>query len=205
MKLLFAAGSPFARKAWAVIGHLKLDNKVETVTVAHREPTGGLWEHNPFAKIPTLLCDDGSAIIESMLIAEYLDTLHDGPKLFPPAGPARVKALQLAAYGDEITEAGVKLSQEKGRPEDKIWPVEADRLRGKIARGLAKLEAEPDRFAGPTTIGHISLGCAISFVDRRMPEIEWRQTCPKLAAWFDRFYQSDAMQKSLPPPGPKPA
>ena len=49
--------------------------------------------YNPVGKIPFLILDDGSSLIESQIIAEYLDTVLDGPSLLPadPMAAARVK------------------------------------------------------------------------------------------------------------------
>ena len=50
---------------------------------AGRTPHLELMRENPLGKIPTLVLEDGTIIYNSPVICEYLDTLHDGPKLFP--------------------------------------------------------------------------------------------------------------------------
>lgn len=39
---------------------------------------------NPLSKVPTLVLDDGTPLYGGPVIYEYLDSLHDGPKMFPP-------------------------------------------------------------------------------------------------------------------------
>ena len=57
------------------------------------------------------------------VICEYLDSLHDGPKMFPPAGPARWRALRRQAEGDGIMDAAVLARYETFlRPEERRWP-----------------------------------------------------------------------------------
>jgi maleylpyruvate isomerase len=50
---------------------------------------------NPTALVPTLVDDDGSVLIESMAILEYLEETRPHPALLPtdPLGRARVRAL----------------------------------------------------------------------------------------------------------------
>ncbi len=45
--------------------------------------------------VPALVCPDGTVIVQSMAIMEYLDEVHRTPPLLPPdaAGRARVRAL----------------------------------------------------------------------------------------------------------------
>jgi glutathione S-transferase len=55
------------------------------------------------------------------VICEYLDSVGDGPKMFPPAGKARWKALRQEALVDGILEATqprrrvIALPQDEGR------------------------------------------------------------------------------------------
>ena len=36
-------------------------------------------------------------------------------------------------------------------------------------------------------IGHIAIGCALSYLDFRFAEENWRAGCPRLAAWHTTF------------------
>ena len=53
------------------------------MVVGANNPNADVMAINPLNKIPTLILDDGSALYDSRVICEYLDTLHDGSKLFP--------------------------------------------------------------------------------------------------------------------------
>ncbi|HCS72244.1 MAG TPA: glutathione S-transferase, partial [Rhodospirillaceae bacterium] len=48
--------------------------------------------------------DGGEILYDSSVICEYLDSLHDGQKLFPAVGGARWQALRLNALGDGMAE-----------------------------------------------------------------------------------------------------
>jgi glutathione S-transferase len=54
----------------------------------------------------------------------------------------------------------------------------------KRAKTVEALEAEaPLLERTPYCIGHIAVGVALSYIDFRFPEDQWRQAHPKLAAW----------------------
>ncbi|MEZ5856702.1 MAG: glutathione S-transferase N-terminal domain-containing protein [Hyphomicrobiaceae bacterium] len=88
MKLFWSTRSPFVRKVMVVAYETGLADRIERerTIVAPAKPNPEVMAHNPINKLPTLVLDDGSALYDSRVIAEYFDSLHDGPRLFPPAG-----------------------------------------------------------------------------------------------------------------------
>src|SRR6516225_10893017 len=101
MKLHWSPRSPFVRKVMIVAHERGLLGRLQCVrtVAAMTTPHAALMRDNPLSKIPTLITDDGMALYDSPVICEYLDSIGTAPKLFPPAGPARWKALQLQALG----------------------------------------------------------------------------------------------------------
>src|SRR5476651_2845354 len=73
---------------------------------------------NPLSKVPTLVLDDGTSLYDSPVICEYLDSIGSAPKLFPPPGPARWKALTQEALGDGILDATQPRRREIPLPQD---------------------------------------------------------------------------------------
>ncbi len=57
---------------------------------------------NPEAVVPTLVLDDGSRLVQSMAILEYLEEIQPRPALLPadPAGRARVRGLAQIVVSD---------------------------------------------------------------------------------------------------------
>src|SRR5258707_13976560 len=106
MKLYTNAASPFARKARVIAHELAL--KLECInTMPYQDE--GFRRINPLGKIPALVLDDGSVLIVSPVICEYLNHAGGG-KFFPGMNlfrhsSGRWKALGLAALGDGIAEA----------------------------------------------------------------------------------------------------
>ena len=195
MKLYTNNASPFARKC-RVIAH-ELELKLEEIrTLPMQDPE--FRRVNPLGKIPALVLDDGSVLIDSPVICEYLNHTGGG-KFFPGMNifkhnSGRWKALGLAALGDGIADAAVAyviLGRESPVPE-------AARKR-QLDTVLAALDAlERVNFAKDPTIGEISIGCALGYVDFRLPDLDWKSSRPKLAAWFARFSEYPAMKATAP-------
>ncbi len=90
MKLYWSSRSPFVRKVMVAAHEVGVAGRIATerVVVSAAAPNAAVMAVNPLNKIPTLVLEDGTALFDSRVICEYLDTLHDGPRLFP-TGPGR--------------------------------------------------------------------------------------------------------------------
>ena len=195
MKLYSNAASPFARKCRVVAHELGL--KLEEIrTLPVQDPD--IRKVNPLGKIPALVLDDGSVLIDSPVICEYLNHVGGG-KFFPGMNifqhsSGRWKALGLQALGDGLADAAVAwivLGRENP-------PPQANRARQIAAIGATLDVLERTSFADPPTIGEITVACAIGYVEFRMPDLDWKGSRPKLAAWYDRFCEYPAMKATAP-------
>jgi len=195
LKLYSNAASPFARKC-RVIAH-ELGLKLEEIrTLPMQEPE--FRRVNPLGKIPALVLDDGSVLIDSPVICEYLNHTGGG-KFFPGMSiwrhnSGRWKALGLAALGDGIADAAVAwviMGREATVPE-----VARQRQMQTVLAGLDALERV--KFAKDPTIGEISVACAIGYVEFRMPDLDWKATRPNLSAWYTKFCEYPSMKATAP-------
>ncbi|MGH6920397.1 MAG: glutathione S-transferase N-terminal domain-containing protein, partial [Geminicoccaceae bacterium] len=107
MQLHYSVASPFVRKVMAVAIETGMDGRLEPVnrTTTPVKPDADLVRDNPLGKIPCLVADEGAVLYDSRVICEYLDSLHDGARMFPGAGPARWTALRRQAEADGIMDA----------------------------------------------------------------------------------------------------
>lgn len=187
MKLLSSPLSPYVRKVTLTIAMKGLTSQVDVHPVDSGQPDNKeLTSKNPLGKIPTLIADD-MVLFDSKVICEYLDSLAPSPALFPASGAARFKTLAMGALADGILDAALLLVYEKRfRPEEKWHPVWMDRQQGKIDRTLAVLEKDPPVWGANPDYGHITVACALGYLDFRH-EGKWRPAHPKLVAWLDRF------------------
>ena len=195
MKLYTNAASPFARKC-RVIAH-ELGLKLEEIrTLPMQEPE--FRKINPLGKIPALVLDDGSVLIDSPVICEYLNHAGGG-KFFPTdtiwkAASGRWKALGLAALGDGLSDAAVAwviLGREN--------PVPETARQRQMQAVLATLDVlERVKFAQDPTIGEITVGCAIGYVEFRMPDLDWKSSRPNLSAWYAKMCAYPSMKATVP-------
>ena len=199
MKLRYSPTSPYVRKVSVTAIELGLSARIEHIPTDTQDRNSDLAEHNPLGKLPALILEDGGFLYDSPVICEYLDSLHDGPKIFPAAGPERWTALRQQALGDGILDAAIlRMIETVRRPEELRWQVWIKHQTAKILRALDQFEAEVAALEGPLTIGRITAGCALGYVDFRAPELDWRAGRPKLAAWYETFAQRPAMQATVP-------
>lgn len=183
MILRYSAASPYARKIRIAADLLGLADRIEIVAASTADPADTLRSQNPLGKIPTLILEDGSALYDSRVIADYLDHLGGG-RLIPPA-PGRFEALRLQALGDGINDAALLIRYETAMRRPELRDQDAiDLQQGKIDRALKMLEAAPP--TGEVDIGQIAVACALGYLDLRF-EGQWRAGHPKLVAWLDDF------------------
>src|SRR3954469_17638212 len=115
MKLIGSLASPYVRKVRVVMAEKKLDYQYELENVWTAETKIHL--SNPLGKVPCLIMEDGSAMFDSRVIAEYLDTLTPVCKLIPVNGRERAEVKSWEALADGVLDAGVLMRLEKLRPE----------------------------------------------------------------------------------------
>jgi glutathione S-transferase len=201
MKLFFNTASPFVRKVRVFARETGLDGKIEEIVtmVSPVQQNARLTDANPLAKIPALVLDDATTLFDSPVICEYLDSLHSGRKLFPATGPGRWTALRLQATGDGILDAGILCRYELAvRPKEFQWAGWIAGQKMKWHGGLDWLEREAGTLDGEPTIGNITVGCALGWLDFRYGDDNWRNDRPKLARWYGKFSARPSMQATVP-------
>jgi len=198
MKLFYSPTSPYVRKVRVMAIEKGLDGHITLVPCNVQEPSAELLAANPLGRIPTLVPDGGEPLFDSPVICEWLDEAGEGPRLIPPAGGTRWAVLRGQAAADGILDDAVILVLERRRaPEMRNPVVERVRLAA-IGRALAWLESHPGLLTGPLTLAQIAVGCALGYLDLRLPELGWRGQYPALAAWFRHFGERPSMQATAP-------
>lgn len=184
MQLYSNPVSPFVRKVRVSAIELGLAERIEliNITLSPVSPHQELRTHNPLGKIPALITDAGETLYDSPVICEYLDALAGGGRIFPASGAARWTALRRQALGDGMADAAVLARYERTRPATLQWQ---EWVNGQFSKVHAALDAiEQENLDGSFDIGAISIACALGYLDLRYPEEHWRETHPRLAAWF---------------------
>lgn len=178
--------SPFARKIRMAILHLKLADKIETVTADPMNPDDVLRRDNPLGKIPALVLPEGRTIYDSRVILEFLDHQAGGGIIIPDGWPARLDVLTTQALCDGIMDAAILIIYEaRHRPAEIHHTPWLDYQRGKVTRGLAafgKAPPDPAHF----NVGTIAAACMFGHLDVRK-QVDWRKDFPALVQWLDAF------------------
>jgi glutathione S-transferase len=184
-----------------------------TLELLRPSPTSAdpvLSRANPLSKIPALVLPDGSALYDSPVICEYLDTLA-GPRLIPASGPERWRALRVQALADGLLDAGILVFYERlQRPPELHWAAWLEGQTQKAQQALDALDAEVAGAAGSAAasprsgfgeavdIGQIAVGCAVGWLLFRQPFRDVLAGRPALAAWYARFAERASMRETEP-------
>jgi len=140
MKLIGMLDSPYVRRTAISLKLLGLSFEHASVSVFRHFDR--FHEINPVVKAPTLVCDDGTVLIDSTLIIDYAEALA-GRSLMPAALPARQHALRVVGLALAACEKAVQIVYEHNlRPTEKVHAPWVDRVHGQLLAALEALEAE---------------------------------------------------------------
>jgi glutathione S-transferase len=187
LTLRFSPSSPFVRKIRIAASVLGLEKDIKAEPAETTSTSDTVRQQNPLGKIPTLVLEDGSTLFDSRVILEYLDHRAGGGRIIPKDASARFAALRLQALADGILDASIlQVYEGHWRPAERHEPKWVEHQAGKVARGLAALEAAPPGLGSPPDVGQITVACALGYRDFRFGE-GWRKDHPRLVAWLDGF------------------
>ena len=197
MKLFYSPVHSFIHKSVVVAQDVGVWDQIEPVAVYPREAGYSIASINPLSKVPTLALEDGTILMGSQTIAEYLDSISaNGVHVYPPPGPARWDALARLALADIFFDVTVRMTQERllDVPGQHViqwnWP--------KLMRSLDRMNADAK------TLDAFDIGCigtlqALTYFERQcamdwpppaVKDYDWRDGRPNLSAWFE-----DAIQR----------
>ena len=167
--------------------------------------------HNPLRRVPTLVLDDGEALIESMIILDYLDELVGSDKaMLPHSGAERRKHLRICALASGLGDKAVSLLYERVLRKEQLalW---VERCQAQIGDVLGVLEAERAKVTTPywlgMRIGHadVAVACVVRFTREAHPQLFDASRYPALSAHAERCEAlapfKEIVQPLTPPKG----
>jgi glutathione S-transferase len=203
MTLFHNPASPFVRKVRVLLHETGQQDRValQACLPTPVSPDAQVLQNNPLGKIPALHLADGNVLHDSRVILDYFDYQHAGNPLIPRDGSARWRRLTLASTADGIMDAAVLVRYESAlRPEEKHWDLWLEEQRNKIRRALDMLEQDAiAELSSHFDVAAISVACALGYLDFRHPDLQWRSSHPKLAAWYADVSQRPSMLETQPP------
>lgn len=141
MQLVGLLDSPYVRRVAISLQWLGLPFEHRPISVFRgRDAFAAL---NPVIKAPTLVCDDGTVLMDSTLILDHLETLAAPDRRLMPTDPAeRLAALRLIGLALAACEKSVQLYYERVlRPADKFHEPWAARVTAQMGEAFGLLDA----------------------------------------------------------------
>lgn len=142
MQLIGMLDSPYVRRVAVSLQLLGLPFEHRSLSVFRGFEQ--FRQVNPVVKAPTLVCDDGTLLMDSGLILDYAEALPDARRsLMPLSGPERQHALRLLGLALAGCEKAVQIVYERNvRPPEKLHQPWVDRVTGQLEAAFAALEAD---------------------------------------------------------------
>lgn len=190
MILHWSPRSPYVRKVMIAAHELGLVDRLELrrTVVQMSAPNPDLIPDNPLSRIPTLLLENGDALIDSGVICEYLDAVAGGGKIVPSSSDARFAELSRHALATGLIDILILWRNEREKPAASQTAAWLESFRIKTEATLARFAHDVRPIAqGPLPLSQIALGCCLSYLDFRFADIDWRAMHPPLAGWHETF------------------
>jgi glutathione S-transferase len=150
---------------------------------------------NPVVKAPTLVCDDGTVLMDSTLILDYAEALAPPRSLLPRGLAARQAALRTIGLALAACEKSVQLYYERLRPSDKQHEPWAIRVLAQLHAACSELEAQlakRPQSEDTRAIGAAEIATAVAwhFTQRTLPGTVDESAYPRqraLSEWAEQL------------------
>jgi glutathione S-transferase len=139
---------------------------------------------NPVVKAPSLVCDDGTVLMDSTLILDYAESLAVPRSLMPAGVSERLHALRVIGLALAACEKSVQIIYERNqRPIEKLHQPWVARVTGQLLSAFSGLESEllrrplTDR---PINQAGITTAVTWHFTQMMLPEVVPKADFPAL-------------------------
>ena len=161
---------------------------------------------NPLLKAPTLLTDDGAALMDSSVILDYLADIDPRIAALTPAkAPQRLEALRATGLALTVMEKAVQRHYERMlRPAEKQHEPWVDRVMGQLTAGLSALDAElpgSGWMGGEMGVADLTVACAFGFTQSVLGDLVETSRYPNLGAFCARAEALPAFRAAPPEDG----
>jgi glutathione S-transferase len=194
MQLVGMLDSPFVRRAANSLRLLGVPFEHRSVSVFSTFEQ--FREINPVVKAPTLVCDDGTVLMDSTLIIDHAESTC-GRSLMPRDAVGRLRATRVVGLALAACEKTVQIVYERNlRPAEKQHQPWLDRVHGQLIAAYSALEQEMAGRPLPgdeatMTQAAVSTAVAWAFTQLMLPQSVAPADFPLLAAY-------SAQAESLP-------
>ncbi len=140
---------------------------------------------NPVVRAPTLICEDGTVLMDSSLILDYAETLAQPHSLLPRAASERAAALRGVGLALAACDKSVQIVYErKLRPADKQHEPWVARVTEQLHTTYALLETELAGHPAPFAVNAATIATAVAwrFTHEQLPGTLDTAAYPRLQA-----------------------
>jgi glutathione S-transferase len=200
MKLYLNKTSPYARLVVVVAHEKGVAGQIEFAWIDPWTDSADLLSANPYSKVPTLVADDGQAIVDSVCICDYLDEVGGGRRLLPSQGADRLRGLRKYGLGRGLMDAAFGVTIERRFNGSGGEPALAKRWLAAVGRALERLERDGG-LLGPTEapdLGDLAIAIGLSYTEFRLPEVKWKPMLHRLSSWYEPLGSRPSMRFSAP-------
>jgi glutathione S-transferase len=201
MKLLSSTASPYTRKVRIVLAEKKIECELEPVDVYLAD--NPVNPHNPLGKVPTLVLDDGTALFDSRVIVEFLDSVSPISRLIPDGTRDRVAVRRWEALADGVLDAGLLVRYEMQRDKKEQSKSWLEKQVARMHRGMKQHTEDlgernwchGDRYS----LADIALGSCLGWLYFRKPGgVDWHAQYPELSKQYDKLMERPAFADTVP-------
>jgi glutathione S-transferase len=187
MQLIGMLDSPYVRRVAISLTLLRIPFEHRSISVFRTfEQFRGI---NPVVKAPSLVCDDGTVLMDSTLILDYAEALAAPRSLMPARIAERQNALRIIGLALAACEKSVQIVYERTlRPAEKQHAPWIERVTGQLLAAYGALETEVARkplASTSETIDQAGLTTAVAwgFTQMLLPGIVAPDKHPVLRAY----------------------
>ena len=205
MKLLGSYRSPYVRRVAASLNLMGMAYEHDAVPVFD-EPDA-VRAHNPLVRVPTLVMDDGDALVESYAILDALNEIADDDKrLIPMSGPERRHVMKLTAVATGTMDKTVWAVYEgRFHPKEKVHRPWIEHNEEQALGGLGFLDdcakqAGDGWLAGGDRISEADVSAVVAFAFAALarPKLDVGAKFPALAGLAARCEAMEAFSSVTP-------
>ncbi|MGY2252381.1 MULTISPECIES: glutathione S-transferase [Pseudomonas] len=194
MKLIGMLDSPYVRRVAISLDLYGVDFVHEPLSVFRS--FDAFAQINPVVKAPTLVLDDGTVLMDSSLILDYLETLAPAnKKLLAQQPAARARDLHILGLALAACEKSVQIVYEHNlRPAEKQHAPWLDRVSGQLLAAYSLLEKQlPD--SEVLTQASITAAVAWSFSQFTVASVVKADAFPNLRRHAERLEQHTVFKR----------
>jgi len=194
MKLIGMLDSPYVRRVAISLDLYGVDFVHEPLSVFRTFDE--FAQINPVVKAPTLVLDDGTVLMDSSLILEYLETLAPADRKLLPRQPAALaKDLHVLGLALAACEKSVQIVYEHNlRPAEKLHAPWLERVSGQLLAAYGLLDKQLGD-SEALTQASITAAVAWSFSQFTVVSVVKADAFPNLQRHAERLEQHPAFRR----------